>query len=276
MLNAFVSGIFPRQDELIGAINRYERKRIGREELQIIYEKCEKEWMELQKGLTYISEPSLAWNDIFRPFTLHLKNIETGPLTRYMETNTFYRRPIFKGKPVKEFDILEMKNEYSLPYIYNNPEKIFLPGPYTFVKSGDNETGLEDDKLVEKVAEIIFDEASKYRFVEFREPFIRDIDDLKELEEIYATFSGKGFVFTTIDNPNTFLDFPLPYAVRSEKITVPDNVILELVDVFSTRVTDLSHLNGNIKFTTNESLEFLPYSIAVKKIESMKISIGVK
>ncbi|MEM4083932.1 MAG: hypothetical protein QW752_02660 [Thermoplasmata archaeon] len=276
MLKAFISGIFPRQDELIGAINRYEKNRIGKDELRSIFEKCENEWLNLQKGLTYISEPLLSWNDFLRPFTLKLKNVVLGPLTRYLETNTFYRRPIFKGKPIKEFEILKSENEYSLPFIYDSNSKILVPGPYTFVKSGENLSGIDDWGLIENMAEIIFDESSKYPFVEFKESLINSIEDLKKLKDLYSTFSGKGYIFTTIETEKNFIDFPIPYAIKTKNFSIPDNIIIELVDVFSTKIIEFNDLPKNITFTTNESLEFLPYSIAIKKITSIKSILEVK
>lgn len=275
MLKAFVSGIFPRQDELIGAINRYEKGRIVAEELYSVYRKCEGEWLETQKGLTWISEPSLSWNDIFRPFTLNLKNVETGPLTRYLETNTFYRRPVFRDYPVSEIDILKLTNEYGLPFIHEKGVKVMLPGPYTFVKSGELSPHLDEWRLIHKVADIIFDQASRFNFVEFKEPLVRDTGILKSLNNIYSTFSGKGYISTGIHENNT-VDFSVPYTVNSMIRDPPDNVILGIVDVFSTRVEEFTNLTDGVTITTNESLEFLPYIIARKKVEYMKNLLEVK
>ncbi len=269
MLKAFVSGIFPRQDELIGAINRYEKKKIGSEELLNIFNRCEEEWIRLQEGLTWISEPSLAWNDIFRPFTLNLRNIEAGPLTRYLETNTFYRRPVFKGYPERNGDILEGRNEYGLPYIYRKDLKIILPGPYSFVRSGEYPIGLDEMKLIEKMSFIIFDEASKLRFIEFKEPLIDDIKILKSLEDIYSTFSGEGYISTSIYE-RAYIDFPLPYTLNVSIDNTPENIILGIFDVFSTRVENFVSIPDGLKITTNESLEFLPFIIAREKVRAMK------
>jgi 5-methyltetrahydropteroyltriglutamate--homocysteine methyltransferase len=275
MLKAFVSGIFPRQDELIGAINRFEKKRISFEELEKIFRRCEEEWLDLQKGLTIVSEPSLGWNDIFRPFTLNIKNLEAGPLTRYLETNTFYRRPIFSDYPVKENSVLEQKNEYGLPFYIRSDSKVILPGPYTFVKSGEYPSNLDERRLVEKMAEIVFDEASNFNYIEFKEPLVQDLNILKGLENIYSTFSGNGYISTGI-RQKSYLDFSLPYTINTYIENPPENIILGIIDVFSTKIEDFQNIEDNVTITTNESLEFLPFRIAKEKVLAIRKLLGVK
>ncbi len=274
MVKIFVSGIFPRSDELIKKINKYEKKKIGVEELREAYEDEEKSWIEFQKGLSYVSDPLITWNDIFRPFTLNMENVEPGPLTRYLETNTFIRVPTIMGEPEIKLSILDMKNDYGINFILNRENKILLPGPYSFIKFSINRSGIPEEKLLEKISEIIFSQAKFFNYVEFKEPLIQSIGDLKKVSEIYSTANSNGYVFTNIETQN-FIDFPLGYAVRTKNFSdVNESIIVELIDVFSTRIENLDI--PDISITTNESLEFLPFNISKKKIEIMKKLLEVK
>jgi len=269
MKKMLVSGIFPRSDELVKKINRFEQKKETLESLMYTFEMDERFWIERQKGLSYVSEPALSWNDIFRPFTLNLENVEAGPLTRYLETNTFFRRPIIKNLPEKKGSILEWKNELGLPFIFDKKLKNILPGPYSFLKVSEIKAEIDKEILLDKLAEIIFSEAKNFDIVEFREPFIQDLEDLKKAAEIYSTGSFNGYVFTNLFS-NTFPDFPLPYALKTENnVDITDGIIVKKIDVFSTKVEDFSE-KYYFPITTNESLEFLPFKIAVLKVDFMK------
>ncbi len=266
MNEAFVSGIFPRSDELIKAINLFERKKISSEDLEKRINDEKIFWIEKQKGLTYISDPAITWNDIFRPFIMNAKNIEIGPLTRYLETNTFFKKPIINNYP--EFgDII--KNEYPDRPILDKVDKILLPGPYTFISVSEIESDLDKNKVFNIISDFIFSIAGKCRYAEFKEFIVKDINTLKSLRDIYSTYSGRGYVFTNIKT-NDFIDFPTDYAVKSDNFrNLPENVIIEYIDVFKTKIENFDHIPENVRITTNESLEFLPYSIALKKVELM-------
>ena len=43
--------------------------------------------------LDYLSDGLLNWQDIFRPFGEAARGLATGPLTRFLNTNTFFRAP---------------------------------------------------------------------------------------------------------------------------------------------------------------------------------------
>ena len=266
MNEAFVSGIFPRSDDLIKAINLFERNRITKEDLEEKIKDEKNFWLEKQNGLTYISDPAVTWNDIFRPFVMNAKNMEIGPLTRYLETNTFFKKPIIRNYP-EFFDVI--KNEYPDKPILENVDKILLPGPYTFLSVAEIENNLDRKKILDTISDFIFSLARKYRYAEFKEFIVKDINTLKSLGDLYSTYSGKGYVFTNIKTKD-FIDFPIDYTVKSENFkNLPDNVIIEFIDVFKTKLEDFSKIPDNIKITTNESLEFLPYSIAIKTTDLM-------
>ena len=46
-----------------------------------------------EAGLDLLADGMLRWQDIFRPFVEAAEGLATGALTRFLDTNTFYRAP---------------------------------------------------------------------------------------------------------------------------------------------------------------------------------------
>ncbi|MFN4182291.1 MAG: hypothetical protein ACK4G3_03705 [bacterium] len=86
-------GIFPRTEALVKATQDWERKRITEEELQKFYEKDYRFWLDVQReiGAEPFVDGMLNWDDLFHPLAEIYEGIQRGPLTRFLETNTFYR-----------------------------------------------------------------------------------------------------------------------------------------------------------------------------------------
>ena len=63
----------------------------------------------------YYTDPLFNWQDIFRPLVASIDGISLGPLTRYFETNTFYRKPIVNevGNVKNSLDV--DGSEYNIP-----------------------------------------------------------------------------------------------------------------------------------------------------------------
>src|SRR2546423_590883 len=50
-------------------------------------------------GLDLLADGMLRWQDHFRPLLKQADGLETGALTRFLDTNTFYRAPKATGDP---------------------------------------------------------------------------------------------------------------------------------------------------------------------------------
>lgn len=84
-------GQYPRSEQLVQATRDWDRKRIDSEALQKIQANDRKELMKLQEGFHYLSTGQFHWEDLIRPLTHLSSTFSSGALTRFFETNTFWR-----------------------------------------------------------------------------------------------------------------------------------------------------------------------------------------
>ena len=54
---------------------------------------------ESEAGFDLLSDGMLAWQDLFRPLVDASEGLEAGALTRFLDTNTFFRAPHATGNP---------------------------------------------------------------------------------------------------------------------------------------------------------------------------------
>lgn len=100
-LKAFAPGIYPRSEALVQATRDLER---GRTSPQAVAEQVASDLRELVSvqraaGLSFLSDGLLAWQDIFRPLAEAAEGLDARPLTRFLDTNTFYRAVLVDGRP---------------------------------------------------------------------------------------------------------------------------------------------------------------------------------
>jgi 5-methyltetrahydropteroyltriglutamate--homocysteine methyltransferase len=99
-IKAYAPGIYARSEELVQATRDLDRGRTTSEAVEEQREADLRSFLDAQReaGLDYLSDGSLNWQDIFRPFDEAARGLEPGPLTRFMNTNTFYRAPAATGE----------------------------------------------------------------------------------------------------------------------------------------------------------------------------------
>ncbi|MGQ9507128.1 MAG: hypothetical protein ACUVTB_04625 [Candidatus Bathycorpusculaceae bacterium] len=156
MLGCYVTGILPRPKELIETTRAYDRKRIGKEELEKAFKEATIKVIEAQTaaGLSYVTDGMLKWQDLLRPFTENLDGVKVGALARWFNNNTFYRKPIVTGEILHKKDItVEIASTEYLPT--NIPWKIVLPAPYTLTKLSENKFYKSKTELLFRYAEIL-------------------------------------------------------------------------------------------------------------------------
>ena len=85
----------------------------------------------------------LAWQDLFRPLVEASEGLEPGPLTRFLDTNSFYRAPHATGVQPKLVEPLDERYVAPLP----GPRLVMLPSPFAFSKG----TGIPPAVLAEGV-----------------------------------------------------------------------------------------------------------------------------
>ena len=100
-MRAFAAGIYPRSEALVQATRDLDR---GRASAQAVAEQVERDFRELvsvqeSAGLSLLGDGMLAWQDHFRPLAESADGLDARPLTRFLDTNTFYRAVLVDGEP---------------------------------------------------------------------------------------------------------------------------------------------------------------------------------
>jgi 5-methyltetrahydropteroyltriglutamate--homocysteine methyltransferase len=94
-LQAFAPGIYPRSEALVQATRDLDRGRTTAEAVDQQFGRDLDELVRVQQeaGLDLLADGMLRWQDLFRPLLEASEGLEPGPLTRFLDTNSFYRAP---------------------------------------------------------------------------------------------------------------------------------------------------------------------------------------
>jgi 5-methyltetrahydropteroyltriglutamate--homocysteine methyltransferase len=177
-LQAFAPGIYPRSEALVQATRDLDR---GRTTQEAVDEQVERDFAELVSaqqaaGLDLLSDGMLRWQDHFRPLLEAADGLETGALTRFLDTNTFYRAPKATGEP-RLSQPLDERYVAPLP----GPRLVTLPSPYALSHG----TGVSPKEMAESVLRPVLDGLDA-ELVVLAEPFEPSLDDLAEALEALA------------------------------------------------------------------------------------------
>ncbi len=98
-MEAFAPGIYPRSEELVQATRDLDRGRTTQEAVDAQVDRDLQHLVAAQQeaGLDLLSDGMLRWQDVFRPLVDAADGLERGALTRFLDTNTFYRAPHAEG-----------------------------------------------------------------------------------------------------------------------------------------------------------------------------------
>src|SRR5213596_3239806 len=126
-LQAFAPGIYPRSEALVQATRDLDR---GRTTQEAVDEQVERNFAELvsaqqSAGVDLLADGMMRWQDHFRPLLEAADGLETGALTRFLDTNTVYRAPKATGEP-RLREALGERYVAQLP----GPRLVTLPSPF--------------------------------------------------------------------------------------------------------------------------------------------------
>jgi 5-methyltetrahydropteroyltriglutamate--homocysteine methyltransferase len=183
-LQAFVPGLYARSEALVQATRDLDR---GRTTPEAVDEQIERDLAELVSvqqaaGLELLADGMLRWQDVFRPLVEAADGLETGPLTRFLDTNTFYRAPsALTDTPKLDGPLGE---QYVSPL--SGPRIVTLPSPFALAQG----TGVTAKVMAEGVLGPALDGIDA-ELVVLEEPFLaRDdraqADDVAEALEALA------------------------------------------------------------------------------------------
>lgn len=305
MVEAQLTGVFPRSEKLVEATRAVTRGKISQPEVDAIFDQDLASLVDLQSNasLDILIDGQLNWQDAFRPFSGLFTGVQLGGLTRWFDNNTFYRKPnIIQKVGYKGTDLGRYFRHELLPR--NSRKKAILPGPFTFAALAQNSAYKSLADLTDDLAHALRQAANElqklgYTHFQFNEPALtadgrskRDLEVAKHAFEVCA----KGLVAHTslqtyfgdagpvIDD---LLDYPVNcigldfYATSLETLEQHDfnlelgcgcidgrNSLLETANMLSKFVADVDERLSpkNIIVGPNCDLDFLPQKVAERKV----------
>jgi 5-methyltetrahydropteroyltriglutamate--homocysteine methyltransferase len=114
-------------------------------------------------GLDLLADGMLRWQDVFRPFVEAADGLETGALTRFLDTNTFFRAPSATTGTPGLSQALDGRYFAPLPA----PRLVTLPSPFALSQG----TEVEPKTVAEGVLKPQIDSADA-ELVVLEEPFL--------------------------------------------------------------------------------------------------------
>ena len=114
-------------------------------------------------GLDLLSDGMLRWQDVFRPLVEAAEGLERGALTRFLDTNTFYRAPHAEGESPRLAQPLDERYLAPLPA----ERLVTLPSPFALSVG----TGVDPRTMAEGVLKPQVD-ATQAELIVLSEPFL--------------------------------------------------------------------------------------------------------
>ncbi len=159
-----LTGAFPRSEALVTATRDLDRVRTSADAVEEQFAKAEEEVVALEQRLGFDERTAgyLRWSDLFRPIAETWEGFTVGPLTRWLETNTFYRQPILLAPPGRTPGAIAARLP---PPLQRSPKtaRVLLPGPYSFSEMLDNRSGETDSSLIHRLGRLLGDEVRELR-----------------------------------------------------------------------------------------------------------------
>ncbi len=190
-----LTGPFPRTEALVQATRDLDRHRIPAEKAEEVFRAAEEAVAHVEADLRLDSTTGgyLRWPDPFRPFTQLWRGVSAGTLSRFFETNTFFRQPVLESAP-------KPGNGRLADWLPSGPKaRAILPGPYTFSRLADvrytpsGSSGVMQDVAEALAAELRALGSARPPFVQFQEPLLAyepPAGPTPEIAQAYATLAG--------------------------------------------------------------------------------------
>lgn len=174
-----LTGPFPRSEALVQATRDLDRGRTTPEAVDELFDATERSVVELEErlGLDTVTGGYLRWADPFRPFAETWRGFTVGPVTRWFETNTFFRQPILNAPPERVPGAVAGR----LPALARargaGRARVIFPGPYTFAGLLDNRSGETPEALTHRLGRLLAEEVRElrglgYATFQFQEPLL--------------------------------------------------------------------------------------------------------
>ncbi len=232
-MRAFAPGIYPRSETLVQATRDLDRGRTSQEAVDEQVRKDRDELVAAQQeaGLDLLSDGMLTWQDLFRPLLEASDGLEPGALTRFLDTNTFYRAPHATSATPRLARALDERYIAPLP----GPRLVTLPSPWALAEG----TGVKPKAMAENVLKPVI-ESLDAELVVLAEPFFgrSETAEAPELEEALGVLTGGVRVALQL----TFCDARKP--LENGLADLPVDAVG--IDFYGTHLTDVPEGTGRL------------------------------
>ncbi len=292
-IKAYAPGIYARSEDLVQATRDLDRDRATAEVVEERREADMRSFLDAQREarLDYLSDGLLNWQDIFRPFGEAARGLVAGPLTRFLNTNTFFRAPAVTEEAPK---LVEPLGE---PYfrtgeLPRNRWVATLPSPHALATSAAGE--LAPRAVTEGVlgpqirwlagngcAMVVLQETALFGGridvyplsealdalqsplpVALQLPFGDSGDMLGELLELDIEAIGVDFYATDLEA----LPRPFPKTLLAGVVDARNSLLEEPEQLAKFGRQLLEELDGGLHLVPNGDLQFVPEKIAREKV----------
>ena len=287
MVEAHLSGAFPRSEKLVAATRAFERGKGSQDEVETILKQDNSSLANLQHdaALDYSVDGQLNWQDLFRPFSELFSGIEPASLTRWFDNNTFYRAPLVKGK-------INFKGDYTSKFFRadafptSSRKKAVLPGPFTFATLSENAASSRRADLVDEFSHALRDlikslQGVGYQCFQFNEPSLcaksRTEDDFSVakhgIETCAKGLAGQSMLHTYFGDSSKAIEALLDYSVDSIGVDFYATSLGSLTNVDFNKGLGCGCIDGrnSLLESPNETRDFI--SKARVRLEPKKIII---
>jgi len=287
-VKAYAPGIYPRSEALVQATRDLDRDRVSVDDVER-RRAADLDALisaESEAAFDLLSDGMLAWQDLFRPLVDASEGLESGALTRFLDTNTFFRAPHATGTP-------RLSRPLGADAVadLDGPRLVTLPSPYAFGEAaGVDQRAIAASVLAPAV------EALDAELLVLSEPFLSrspdaDVaafgDALAELPKrgtlaLHLTFGdassllerlvdlpvdgiGVDFYLTPLDAvPEGFPKLLLAGVVDTRSSEVEDPAVLAS---FAERLKERT--SGELALVPNGDLQFVAEPIAKRKLAAL-------
>lgn len=292
-IKAYAPGIYARSEELVQATRDLDRDRTTAEAVEERREADMRSFLDAQREarLDYLSDGLLNWQDIFRPFGEAARGLATGPLTRFLNTNTFFRAPAVTEEAPK---LVEPLGEpyFSVGELPRNRWVATLPSPHALAASAAGE--LAPRAVAEGVlgpqirwlaqngcAMVVLQETAHFGDridvyplgdaldvlqsplpIALQLPFGDSGDILGELLELDIEAIGVDFYATDL----VALPRPFPKSLLAGVVDARNSLLEEPEQLAKFGRQLLEELDGGLHLVPNGDLQFVPEKIAREKV----------
>lgn len=238
-------------------------------------------------GLTLFSDGLLRWQDLFRPLAERSDGLEARPLTRFLDTNTFYRAILVDGEP-------RLREPVPSPRLPREKWLATLPSPTAFSHATGGEVS-----AARLAANVLAPQIDAYArdgcaLVVLSDPFLARGGSAREFVAALAELprdvplavqlpfgDARPVLAELADAPLTAIGVDF-YATSIDALPpdYPKEILAGVVDSRSSALEDPAEIRGfaeelvrrkpaGLSLSVNGDLQFVPEPIARRKIATL-------